>query len=347
MAAKTTSGSDIEGRRLISIDQIDYDVDNPRIQLAFDHGREKTEASIKLALGADSPDEDSVNGTTIHGLKNSIRANRGIIHPIIVRKKNDGRYLVIEGNTRLMIYREFREKNFEGDWSKILCLVYDGIDQTEVDAIRLQSHLVGPRQWSPYAKARYLAQLERRNDVPWEVIVSFCGGNSRDVGELVAAYYDMENTYRKIVEEEDARFDPSRFSTFVVLQQKRVSEALLDAGFTKKDYARWVYDRKIFPSQDARQIPRILKSPKATELFLSEGSKAALSYLNAFKGGYEDKKLDEATVEQLARELTQRLLKMTREEEASLKADPDGDVAQMLIQLESELTVLCNGLRDS
>ena len=115
-------------------------------------------ATIKLALGED-PDEDSSPGTTLRGLKNSIKANKSIIHPIIVKKHENGRYLVIEGNTRLMIYREFKE-NFDGDWDTIPCYVYDVIESAEIDAIRLQSHLVGPRQWSPYAKARYLAELK-------------------------------------------------------------------------------------------------------------------------------------------------------------------------------------------
>lgn len=330
----------------ISIDEIDYDPANPRIQIVFDHGREKNESNIKLALGADSPDEEESSGTTLRGLKTSIRAHQGIIHPIIVKKTDDGRYLVVEGNTRLMIYREFRDKGFDGNWSSIPCLVHDSIDQSSIEAIRLLSHLVGPRQWAPYAKARYLSELQKKSDVSWSDIVDFCGGDSRDVLELVAAYYDMEEFYRPLIVSSGGRFDPSRFSAFIILQQKRVHTALMDADFDKADYAKWIHDRTIFPIRDARQLPRILKNEKATDLLISEGSKTALNYLNAFpdNGGA---KLDEATLERLARELTNRLLKMTREEEAALKADPDGDQAQMLIQLESELNVLCNVFRDA
>lgn len=332
---------------LLSVDDIDYDADNPRIQLAFDQGREKSEATIKLALGAEAPDEDTAHGTTILGLKNSIRANRGIIQPIIVRRKDDGRYLVVEGNTRLMIYREFRDKEFDGDWSMIPAVIHEGIDQFGIDSIRLQSHLVGPRQWSPYSKARYLAHLEKSNEVPWDTIISFCGGNSAEVSELVAAYYDMEKFYRPVVEAEpDGKFDPSRFSTFVVLQQKRISGAVLDAGYTKEDYAKWVHTKKIFPSQDARQLARIMKNEKAREIFLNDGSKAALNFLNALTDAQDDEKLGDAELELLVRELTQRLLKMTREEEASIKTDLDGDMAQILIQLESELNSICNGFRE-
>ena len=55
----TVDGHNAE-RENISIDVIDYDPNNPRIQRMFDQGnREKNEATIKLALGGEDPDEDS------------------------------------------------------------------------------------------------------------------------------------------------------------------------------------------------------------------------------------------------------------------------------------------------
>jgi hypothetical protein len=334
-------------RQLLPIDEVDYDANNPRIQLAFHQGKERNEANIKLALNASSPDEENATGTTIRGLKTSIKANGGIIQPIIVKREANGRYLVVEGNTRLMIYNEFHAKGFPGTWDEIPSIVYDNIDESTVDAIRLQSHLVGPRQWSPYAKASYLAGLEQRGDVPWEDIVSFCGGSSRDVDELVSAYQDMERHYRALVDGiPGERFDPSRFSTFVVLQQRRVSQSIYDAGFDKDDYARWVHERKIFPSQDARQIPRILGNDRAQAIFLAEGSREALNYINSQQDGNGGETIEDASLDILARELTDRLLKMTRAEESALKEDPDGDVSQLLIGLESELVTLCSVLRE-
>ncbi|WP_407721671.1 ParB/Srx family N-terminal domain-containing protein [Ruminococcus sp. JE7B6] len=44
-------------------------------------------------------------------LRQSIEANNGIIHPIVVNKQADGTYVVIEGNTRLQIYKDFRKAN--------------------------------------------------------------------------------------------------------------------------------------------------------------------------------------------------------------------------------------------
>ena len=196
-----------------------------------------------------------------------------------------------------MIYRE--EKGFDGEWDKISAVIHDGIDQFGVDSIPSVT-LVGPRQWSPYSKARYLALLEKRGNIDWETVVSFCGGSRADVDELVAAYYDMERHYRPIVDAEDKRFDPSRFSTFVVLQQRRVSSAVVDAGFDKDDYARWVHERKIMPSQHARAIPRILSNKHAKDIFIRDGSQAALNYLTSL-GENDDKTLSDAPMELLAK----------------------------------------------
>ena len=284
--------------------------------------------------------------TTLRGLKNSIKANKSIIHPIIVKKHENGRYLVIEGNTRLMIYREFKEKNFDGDWDTIPCYVYDVIESAEIDAIRLQSHLVGPRQWSPYAKARYLAELERREDVSWDTIVSFCGEDRRSVDTLVSAFYDMENYYRVIVEEEGAPYDTSRFSTFVVFQGPNIQQAVFNNGFDQTDYARWVHTRKIFPSQDARAIPRILNNSEAREIFLNENSRAALNYLNSLRDDGPNTSLEDASIEDLSRELFNKLLNMTRRDEQALIDNPESEQAQILIQLESELDVICDKFRE-
>ena len=77
----------------------------------------------------------------------------------------------------------------------------------------------------------------------------------------------MENYYRVIGEEEGAPYDTSRFSTFVVFQGPNIQQAVFNNGFDQTDYARWVHTRKIFPSQDARAIPRYLIIAKREKYF--------------------------------------------------------------------------------
>ena len=140
---------------ILPIEKLTLDLHNPRIRQYMDmYGDNVTAEGIALALSG-SGSSDST--TSFSSLKESIRVHRGIIHPIIVNHATaDDKYIVIEGNTRLQIYKDFYRKTQDDIWKEIRCIVYENLEKNEVDAIRLQSHLVGPRDWDPYSKAKYL-----------------------------------------------------------------------------------------------------------------------------------------------------------------------------------------------
>ncbi len=79
---------------------LDLDFTNPRIQNYLQNYPEESRSGELLAMllgtGTDS----------CASLKESIKEHGGIINPIIVNHFPDGRYVVIEGNTRLQIYIE-------------------------------------------------------------------------------------------------------------------------------------------------------------------------------------------------------------------------------------------------
>ena len=71
-------------------------------------------------------------------------------------------------------------------------MVYDNLSQAEIDAIRLQAHLVGPRDWDPYSKAKYLDHLRNAKHLTLDQIVDFCGGRKREVLDYISGYTEME-----------------------------------------------------------------------------------------------------------------------------------------------------------
>ena len=83
----------------LKIDEIELDKSNPRISnyLELYDENEMTSDTMALLLGTTTD--------ACASLRESIRENGGIVHPIIVNHFSDGRYVVIEGNTRLQIYR--------------------------------------------------------------------------------------------------------------------------------------------------------------------------------------------------------------------------------------------------
>ena len=79
---------------------LDLDFTNPRIQNYLQNYPKESRTGELLAMllgtGTDS----------CSSLKESIKEHGGIINPIIVNHFPDGRYVVIEGNTRLLFKRQ-------------------------------------------------------------------------------------------------------------------------------------------------------------------------------------------------------------------------------------------------
>jgi hypothetical protein len=302
----------------IPIDQIELDKENPRIAnyLSIYNCNPDCIDSDLMAfmLGTQTVNCDS--------LRESIRENRGIIHPIIVNKELNGTYRVVEGNTRLQIYKDFRKNNVPGNWETIKAIVYESLDKDRIHSIRLQAHLVGPRDWDSYSKAKYLNYLYTVEHMPMNTLISFCGGSSKasEIKNMIAAYNDMEKYYRPICDE-DAQFDIKKFQGFVELQRKTVIDSIVSHGYTKSDFSRWIRDEKISILQDVRRIPYILNSKKATEVFLKLNSEEAKKIL-AIEEITPDK-LKDVPYELLATELSKRMLNLTVYELNHLRDDAD------------------------
>lgn len=301
----------------VPISRIELDRTNPRIRKWVEmYAGDISEDRLSLALMADSGDEGSANATTVEKLKHSIRTNGTIVTPIMLNKLPDGTLVCVEGNTRVKIYQEFSESAPDDKrWQTIPSLIYPDLSIQEIEAIRLQVHLVGPRPWEAYSKAKYLHYLRTQEHLPFETIVAYCGGRTREVEEQIAAYQDMEHYYRQVIPD-DGAFDTKRFSGFVELQNKDVKRALLDANFTLLDFARWIHEGKLKPLWHIRELPRILRHPEARRVFLRENSREALKQLERPD---LSKSLMDADLLQLARALSARAQKVNVGELTSIR----------------------------
>lgn len=318
-----------EGRyHEVPVDLIDLDVENPRIA-AFLEIQEPpyTAEMLFLALGAGGGDEDGPSGPTFGKLKQSILTNRGIVQPVILHATPGGRFTCIEGNTRVALYRDFRGQGAEGRWDVIPAIVHDRLAAEEVHAIRLQAHLVGPRPWDPYSKAKYLTYLRNTANFPFSRLVDFCGGSQRAVMEALDAYADMEYHYRPLLPS-DEHFDVRRFSGFVELQKPGVKDALARAGFAVDDFAQWIIDGKIDKLAHVRSLPRVLRDKRAVEVLLTDGIEEANRLVDRPDLG---KTLQEAPLASLCRALTESLNGIGFREVRRMKEDPASQTAQDLL----------------
>lgn len=327
---------------LVNTDDLVLDITNPRIRKWIEmYGANPTAEQIYLALGVGANDTEA-SSTTFTSLRESIRTNRGLINPIIVNRLPDGRMVVVEGNTRVAIFRSFIEDKVPGPWETIPALVHDDLEQIGIDSIRLQAHLVGPRPWDPYSKAKYLHHLRNTENVPFSQLVDLCGGKKRELQDYIDAYADIEKHYRPVVGE-DGAFDPTRFSAFVELQKTGIKHAIFNAAFTLDDFARWVNERLIDPLNTVRQLPQILANPSARKVFLEDGAKEAIKVFDVPLSPTAGP----LSFEELCRTLTQRINQLSWKEVERFKENPSAPAAAMLLELEDTLRDLCAKISDS
>lgn len=320
----------------LPIDSVELDLNNPRIKQWLEiYGEDISSEGIALALSASS---GSGSTSTYTALKESIRVNQGIINPIIVNRYSDGKLVVIEGNTRLQIYKEFAQADPQGPWKEIIAIVYDGLPENQIHAIRLQTHLVGPREWDPFSKAKYLNQLSNIDKLPMEMIISFCGGKSAEIRKLIDAYVDMVSFYFPKADELGIDPDPREFSKFAELQNRSIQEALAVHHYSKEDFAVWVVNGNVDGAQNVRKIPAILATPAAREVFLKQNISEAVKYLNVRAKGPKD--LTNASLQEIVIELTNRIRNIEYKDVKALRNDPRRE------DEKTDMRVLLDELKD-
>lgn len=327
----------------LNINDIELDFDNPRIAKYLEqYGKnEITSEAISLALGGGTDDK---NGTSYSSLKESIKANKGIIHPIIVNKDNESRFVVIEGNTRVQIYREFKENGTPGEWDKIRAILYHDLSDSETHAIRLQSHLVGPREWDPYSKAKYLNYLSNQEKMPISQIISFCGGKTNEIKRFIDAYNDMEKYYRTNLDD-DSEFDQREFSKFFELQNRGIKDALVINKFDRGDFAKWVINGNIDTAQNVRKLPVVLKNLDARKVFLNSNITEAVKVVAVEEVAPSN--LKQIQYDQLALELANQLRKIEYQEILKLKNDRRyEDKKNSLFDVLDELNTVIDVLKE-
>jgi hypothetical protein len=297
---------------------ISLDKENPRIKQYLEYFNNVTADAIAMAL-SDSSNSDT--STTFRVLRDSIKESGGIIHPIIVNHEGDGSYVVIEGNTRLQIYRDFERQGTPGDWTSIIALVYENLSDIEKHEIRLQSHLVGPREWDPYSKAKYLYHLSEEESLPMNTIISMCGGGKTEIEKSIEAYKYMRLYYAPYAESHNYDFDVQDFSKFREHENPRIKSIIQRKGFAPNDFAKWVVDGNIDRAQGVRDIPAIFADDEAREVFLKENLKAAMRIVDSKKVENED--LSKYPYHVLANALCVKLNNILHDEIVSLATETD------------------------
>ena len=317
----------------IEVEKIDLDDKNPRIKAALenpavtDRSYEEFRLQLEHAM--------SRGGSGAPGwrrLRNSIKAAGGALQRITV-VRIDGRYLCIDGNTRVAIYKDLEDKNEPGDWTRIEADIIVDADEEqdevkkEIERVRMISHIVGPREWSPYRRAKYLHALRFEDKLSWKEIVELCGGagNESKMRDSIEAYELMED-YRHQVPE--GNFKEDRYSAFEEMVKLRMAAKLEDHGKTMEDFNRWVEKGVLRTDAEVRGLRKVLNDDEARKELENEEPRSLEKAIQIVKDKEErdrstserEKMLREASVLELATWLVDRLETTTMRELKELES---------------------------
>ncbi len=266
----------------LPINEVELDLGNPRIKHFLDiYDGEITAEALALALSTAS--SSSERQMSFNSLRDSIKTSKGIIHPIIVNHQIDDKFVVIEGNTRLQIYKDFYNDSRDEAWSHIPALVYEQLTPIEIHEIRLQSHLVGPREWEPYSKAKYLYELSVEEGIPMPTLIDLCGGRQSEIRKAIDTYIYMERYYRPYVDQNGYDFITKDFSKFQEFQTPIVKRSIQQQGFDESKFAEWVAEGNIDKALGVRNLPEVMKNDEARTLFLRKNLSEAEKVVAASK----------------------------------------------------------------
>ena len=153
--------------------------------------------------------EDSIQEVTkqrlvqefsIYKLVDNIKINGFLpIDRIIVKKFEEDKYVVLEGNRRICAAKIIME-NYEKDSDyvsddvidslmQISCLVYTGSEEQPAWVFQGLRHIIGIQEWPAYNKARLLVQLMEDQDLTLTEVGKKFGLSAYGAGQWVRGYY--------------------------------------------------------------------------------------------------------------------------------------------------------------
>lgn len=260
----------------ISLDLIDLDPNNPRLGYWKDIQNITGNVSQKeLNYALQCEEEEG-----IRQLKLNIEISEGIMHPIwVVKTKN--RYLAIDGNTRLSIYRDLSKKYPAKEcFKKIKCKILpENTEEKVIEFIRLNEHLRGVNDWEVYVRAKMLYTLYDKRGYCYEELQSKTKLSQSQIAKLIEAYKNMNEQFMpKYGDQPDSH---RKFSYFVEYEKPKIKNGMAELGLSIKDFCKWVGDGEIRKAQDVRDLIKILGNKQAREELVKKGYAYAFEQLTS------------------------------------------------------------------
>lgn len=243
----------------LEINTLKFLKDNPRVY-ACTHGEpgfdDLTDEEQQDRIFKKLLEEPSVKN-----LKPEVKRHGGLMEPILVRHDTKE---VIEGNSRLAVYRQLQQEKTEGEWELIPCDIVSSLTDEQQAAFLNQIHVKGKTSWSAYEKANF-AYVRRQQNWSIDQIAQLFGESQATIRtriKIIKMMHDNNDNER------------SHFSYYNVLHSSRISKAMREEGlkdiFLKKIKSLGPNDKDGDSTAiDLRKkLPVILKKPKVLKKYI-------------------------------------------------------------------------------
>lgn len=182
----------------IPLDQLLLDQSNPRFGgLA---GKSVDQADILDHIALTFGLDDVLSSLAVNGYFDA--------EPMVCRKLDNGKYVVLEGNRRLSACliltgdprasrQEAKSKQYQAIWSAhgqkslapVPCIVFAEHEQTALLSYLGVRHISSAQPWDSYAKAAWVASIVEKSGLKLNDVALMIGDQHRTIARLLEGYY--------------------------------------------------------------------------------------------------------------------------------------------------------------
>ncbi len=205
--------------------------------------------------------QSMLNEPSVKNLMPEIKRDGGLQEPIIVRIDKDQ---VIEGNSRLAVYRKLRQDHPDDDrWKSIRCLVISKLKDDQQTRLLGQAHLRGKTEWSAYAKALFCYRWVQEQGKDAKVLARLSGFSQDAIRKHVKAIDLMKQN------DDD---NQSNYSYYDVLVRNQSISPEIEKNQTLRETVLSQIKTEAFTAQEMRAgLPVVIKKPKILKKFQKGG----------------------------------------------------------------------------
>ena len=247
---------------VIEVEKIDLDKENPRIKAALENPSIVDDASYdELRLQLEHAMSAGGGSRGWRRLRRSIKAAGRALQRITVVEVDD-RYVCIDGNTRVAIYKDLQDKNEPGDWGYIEADIIMDSDPAEVE----KTHRTGPDDQPHRGTKRLVALQTRKVSACFEIrredelegnrrAVRRGGKQKRDANQhgcIRVVWRSTGNRCRRTTSRKTATAHSKRWSRL------RMVKTLEEHGKSMEDFNRWVEKGVLRTDAEVRDLRKVL-----------------------------------------------------------------------------------------